>query len=203
VASADSGGGGRSRWPRFLMPTVLAGAALVLIALAVGFSATTRAGGPAPAPSSSEGGCERLEARPRVRQVSRTVVFPEVWYAVDRSGGRPRIDLAGGYQGVVGEGRRIAVIVRADFGSYDPETGRPYGDGRYYYEREIRLDEETGCWSAMSLDPAYGGAPGMVWHVYLVLVPADFGVTSVSARNHVEDEVFAAQETLAEFTVPT
>lgn len=158
---------------------------------------------PVAVPASPEGPCERLSARPPVRQISKVVVFPEVWYDIDDAGDRPRVDLAGSYQGVIDEARRIAVIARADPGSYDPGAGRPHGDGRYYYEQELRLDEEGRCWSAMSLEPAYDGSRGLVWHIYLALVPADFSVTSLSARNQVEDEVFKSLEILAEFTVPT
>lgn len=93
--------------------------------------------------------------------------------------------------------------MRADPRSYDSTPEHQPGDGRYYYEQELQIDEQAHCWSAMSLNPAHSGSSGLVWHIYLALVPADFGVTSVSARNEVEDGVFNGLDVLAAFTVRT
>ncbi|WP_248964783.1 hypothetical protein [Sphaerisporangium perillae] len=181
----------------------LVGAAVLLIASAIGYSATTRTGSLSPAPSASAPTCDQPPSRVPVRQGSGTIVFPEVSYAIDHSGDRPRIDLAGSYQGAIEEGKRVAVIVRADPGSHDSSPGRHPGDGRYYYERDLQLDEVAHCWTALSLSPAYTGSEGLLWHIYLVLVPADFTVMSVSARDQVEDGVFKTLEVLADFTVTT
>jgi hypothetical protein len=202
VATVDSGDGKRSGWPRVIVPAVV-GAAAVLIASAIGYSATTEANSPQSMPPPSAGSCDRLPSKAFVRQMSGAIVFPEASYAIDEAGDRPRIDLAGSYQGVVDEGKRVVVIAKADPGSYDSTPERHPGDGRYYYEQELQVDEQAHCWSAMSLTPSYGGSKGLVWHIYLVLVPADFSVTSVSARNQVEDGVFKTLEALAVFTVKT
>ncbi|MEU8270708.1 hypothetical protein AB0B89_26560 [Sphaerisporangium sp. NPDC049002] len=202
MAIVDNGDGKTAGWPRVLVPALI-GTAAVLIASAIGYSATTPGKSPPSAPVASQSSCERLASRVPVRQVSAAIVFPEVSYAVDDAGDRPRIDLAGSYRGTIDEGMRVAVIAQADPRSYDSTPERHPGDGRYYYEQELQVDEEAHCWSALSLNPAYRGSSGLVWHIYLVLVPADFGVTSVSARNEVEDAVFNGLDVLAAFTVRT
>ncbi|GAA3838536.1 hypothetical protein GCM10022226_71010 [Sphaerisporangium flaviroseum] len=205
MATVGDGDGKKSRWPRILVPALI-GTAVVLIASAIGLSATTKANSPSAAPSASsapQSSCERLASRVQVRQVSGAIVFPDVSYSVEDAGDRPRVDLAGSFQGVIEEGKRVVVIVQADPGSYDSTPGHHPGDGRYYYEQELRVDEQTHCWSALSLTPAYSGSRGLAWHIYLVLVPADFSVTSVSARNQVEDGLFKSLHILALFTVNT
>jgi hypothetical protein len=202
MATVDNGDGKRSGLARIVVPALIAAAA-VLIASAIGYSATTGASVPSSITSASEQSCERLAERVLVRQVSRAIVFPEVWYALDEAGDRPRIDLSGSYQGDIQEGKRVAVIAQADPGSYDSTPEHRPGDGRYYYEQQLQVDEVGHCWSAPSLTLAYSGSKGLVWHIYLALVPADFSVTSVSARNQVEDGVFRTLEVLAVFTVKT
>ncbi|MFC4592253.1 hypothetical protein [Sphaerisporangium corydalis] len=202
------GDGKRPGWRRIMVPA-LVGTAVVLIASAIGYSATTQ---PAPPPSdpavsgaspeeAAERSCEPLPSRANVHQMSDTITFPEISYSVDEAGDRPRIDLAGTYRGDIDEGRRIAVIARADPGSRDAGPEHRPGDGHYYYVQELQVDEEAHCWSALSLNPADSGSRGLDWHLYLVLVPVDFGVTSVSARNQVEDGVFEELESLAVFRV--
>ncbi|MDH2430872.1 hypothetical protein [Sphaerisporangium sp. TRM90804] len=195
-----SGEGAGPGWARVMVPALI-GAAAVLIASAVGFSGSTRA--VSPSPGAAAGPCELLASRTAVRQHDQAVTFPEVSYTVDGTGGRPRIDLAGTYQGVIGEGMRVVVVAQADPRSRDSTPERRPGDGRFYYQRELRVDVETRCWSALSLAPGYPGSSGLVWHLYLALVPADFPVTSVSARNQVLDGVFAHLQILAILTVPT
>ncbi|MEV7970175.1 hypothetical protein AB0O34_29940 [Sphaerisporangium sp. NPDC088356] len=203
MATVDNGDGKKSGWPRILVPALI-GTAAVLIASAIGYSATTPVKSPSLAPpTASRGSCERLASPLPVRQVSAAIVFPEVSYAIDDGGDRPRIDLAGSYRGAIDEGKRVAVIAQADPRSYDSTPEHHPGDGRYYYEQELRVDEEAHCWSALSLNPAYNGSNGLVWHIYLVLVPADFGVTSVSARNEVEEGVFNGLDVLAALTIHT
>jgi hypothetical protein len=202
VATVENGDGERSKWPRILVPALI-GVAVVLIASAIGFSATTQANSPSASPSAPEGSCERLASRADVRQTSGAIVFPDVSYSIGDAGDRPRIDLAGSYRGIIDEGKRVVVIVQADPGSYDSTPGHHPGDGHYYYERELRVDEQAHCWSALSLNTAYSGSRGLAWHIYLVLVPADFSVTSVSARNQVEEGLFKNLDVLAIFTVKT
>ncbi|RCG31246.1 hypothetical protein DQ384_10955 [Sphaerisporangium album] len=186
-----------------VVAAVLVGAAVLLILSAVGHSASAPPA-VAPAPSPGPGsGCERLPYRAAVRQVGAAIVFPEVSYAIDRTGDRPRIDLSGSYRGDLPEERRIAVITRPDPASYDSSPGHRPGDGHYYYQRELRVDREARCWSAVSFGGVYSGSAGLAWQVYFALVPADFGVTSVSARNHVDEGVLASLEILASFTVQT
>ncbi|WP_380851196.1 hypothetical protein [Sphaerisporangium dianthi] len=179
----------------------------MLIVSAIGYSATTRTDPVSAVPSASARSCEQPPSRALVRPGGGAVTFPDVSYAIEDVGGRPRIDLAGSYEGVIDEGERVAVIVRADIGSYDSASGGPPGEGRYYFQRELQLDEEAHCWTALSLSPAlslssaHHGAEGPLWHIYLVLVPADFAVTSVSTRGQVEGGVFTTLEVLADFIV--
>ncbi|GII81863.1 hypothetical protein Sru01_68450 [Sphaerisporangium rufum] len=197
-AQPPAGGGNGSRWPRVVVP-VLAGAAVLLIISALGFAGPSR---PGPVQPPAEGSCRRLPLPVPVRQESETVVFPEASYLVDDAGGRPRIDLAGSYRGSVAEGMSIAVISQARSGLPDAMAERHLGDGRYYYQQELRLDERTSCWSAASLSPARDAAGGLLWRIFLVMVPADFGVTAVAAGNEVAERTFKELEVLAVLTIP-
>ncbi|MFC7385068.1 hypothetical protein [Sphaerisporangium rhizosphaerae] len=182
---------------------VLVMIAMVLIVSAIGDSAAAPTSSGPPVASASPSWCDQPPSRALVRPGGGAVTFPEVSYAVDHAGGRPRIDLGGSYQGVVDEGERVAVIMREPAGSYDRVAGDLPGEGGYSYQGEVRLDERAHCWTALALGSRLAWSPAgrPVWHVYLVLVPVDFAVMSVSARGRVEDGVFSALRVLADFLV--
>ncbi|MET8162534.1 hypothetical protein ABZT47_39780 [Sphaerisporangium sp. NPDC005289] len=183
---------------------VLVMIAMVLIVSAIGDSAAAPISSGPPVASASPSWCDQPPSRALVRPGGgAAVTFPEVSYAVDHMGGRPRIDLGGSYQGVVDEGERVAVIMREPAGSYDRVAGDLPGEGGYFYQGEVRLDERAHCWTALALGSRLAWSPAgrPVWHVYLVLVPVDFAVMSVSARGRVEDGVFSALRVLADFLV--